>query len=265
MTWLAMTSTPLAQLAAQTDSPLPGGDPTPEPRPGLAATVAVEPWTDPMVETYGHDPRSAYAETFWLPVVGPSTAWMLRRFATGFDHSPDGYTIDCAQFSAELGLGRSLSRNAAFVRSVDRACKFGLAQRYQDQLYVRRMLPPLAPRHLRRIPERLRIVHQAWQHGRPRDTDALDRAGGIATVLIRTGASQSEAEQQLLRWGFEPALAWSAVVGVGNDDRSVDGDGDSTRSGSTKDRGLQDGGTEQGTTEHRTTEHGSTEDRRAVD
>lgn len=206
-----MTSFPLVHPTDDVENPE-SALPSAPTRPGLAATVSVEPWSDAMVEAYGHDPRSAYAETFWLPVVGPSTAWMLRRFATGFDHSPSGYTIDCAQFSAELGLGRSLSRNAAFVRSVDRACKFGLAQRYQNQLYVRAMLPPLAPRHVRRLPERLRIVHDAWQHGRPSDSPALDRAKALAAALIGTGESHNGAEQQLHRWGYDPATAWSAVA-----------------------------------------------------
>ena len=34
-------------------------------RPGLC----VEPWHDPVIDEVGHDPRSAYVETFWLPVL----------------------------------------------------------------------------------------------------------------------------------------------------------------------------------------------------
>ena len=33
----------------------------------------VEPWPDPVIDELGHDPRSAYVERFWLPVLGPST------------------------------------------------------------------------------------------------------------------------------------------------------------------------------------------------
>ena len=32
-----------------------------------------EPWLDPVIDELGHDPRSAYVETFWLPVLGPPT------------------------------------------------------------------------------------------------------------------------------------------------------------------------------------------------
>jgi hypothetical protein len=38
-------------------------------RPGLC----VEPWHDPVIDEVGHDPRSTYVETFWLPVLGPTT------------------------------------------------------------------------------------------------------------------------------------------------------------------------------------------------
>ena len=31
--------------------------------------LRVEPWPDPVIDELGHDPRSAYVETFWLPVL----------------------------------------------------------------------------------------------------------------------------------------------------------------------------------------------------
>jgi hypothetical protein len=39
-------------------------DPSAQPR--------VEAWPDPVIHGVGHDPRSAYVETFWLPVLGPA-------------------------------------------------------------------------------------------------------------------------------------------------------------------------------------------------
>ena len=30
-------------------------------------------WHDPLIDQLGHDPRSRYAELFWLGVLGPST------------------------------------------------------------------------------------------------------------------------------------------------------------------------------------------------
>ena len=34
--------------------------------------LAVVAWRDPVVEQFGHTPRSVYMETYWLPVLGPS-------------------------------------------------------------------------------------------------------------------------------------------------------------------------------------------------
>ena len=36
---------------------------------------------DPVVEAIGHDADSDYAETYWLPVIGPSALWALRRLS----------------------------------------------------------------------------------------------------------------------------------------------------------------------------------------
>jgi hypothetical protein len=37
----------------------------------MPATITVKPWHDPVVDVLGHDPRSRYVETFWLPTLGP--------------------------------------------------------------------------------------------------------------------------------------------------------------------------------------------------
>jgi hypothetical protein len=38
--------------------------------------LRVEAWLDPVIDEVGHDPRSAYVEEFWLPILGPTTiAW----------------------------------------------------------------------------------------------------------------------------------------------------------------------------------------------
>lgn len=37
----------------------------------LADRLRIVAWSDPLVDQLGHDPRSTYAERFWLPVLGP--------------------------------------------------------------------------------------------------------------------------------------------------------------------------------------------------
>ena len=32
----------------------------------------IRPWTDPVIDRLGHAPRSAYVETYWLGILGPS-------------------------------------------------------------------------------------------------------------------------------------------------------------------------------------------------
>src|SRR3546814_3891300 len=41
--------------------------------------LSVVEWADPVVEAAGHPVRSVYVETFWLPTLGPTAMWLLRR------------------------------------------------------------------------------------------------------------------------------------------------------------------------------------------
>ena len=131
--------------------------PTPLPDP---VTLAVVSWDDPVLERRGHDPRSEYVERFWLPILGPSTTWLLRRFARGFEEFPGGFRIDLADTSRALGLGEGTGRNSMITRSVERACQFGMSQRHGlDRLSVRTHLPPLTQRQLSRLPLALQHAH----------------------------------------------------------------------------------------------------------
>jgi hypothetical protein len=39
----------------------------------MPTMITIVPWTDPVIDTIGYDPRTRYAETFWLPVLGPTS------------------------------------------------------------------------------------------------------------------------------------------------------------------------------------------------
>ncbi len=69
--------------------------------------LRIEAWLDPVVEEMGHDPRSAYAEMYWLPVLGPSVTWMLRRFATYLEESPEGADLGLEELARSLGIGET--------------------------------------------------------------------------------------------------------------------------------------------------------------
>jgi hypothetical protein len=123
--------------------------------------LPVAPFDDPIVEALGYDPESDYAETYWLPVIGPTALWALRRLTRWLDASPDGYPLALAPFARELGLGDGVGRSSPVVRSLARLVTFGLAEIRGDQLMVRRIVPPLALRHVQRLPGHLAAEHQA--------------------------------------------------------------------------------------------------------
>ena len=88
----------------------------------------IRPWSDDVVDKLGFDPRSSYVEDFWLGIFGPSTTWLLRRLAAGFEYSPDGFDLDLAETARSLGLGDRSGQHSPFVRSINRTVQFGLAQ-----------------------------------------------------------------------------------------------------------------------------------------
>lgn len=123
--------------------------------------LTVVPLEDPVVEAAGHDPRSAYVETYWTACLGPTSTLLLRRLAGWLEDSPDGFPLPLAPLARELGLGEATGRNSAVVRSLARIVEFNMAQIRGDTLAVRRALPPLARRHEHRIPSHLIARHRA--------------------------------------------------------------------------------------------------------
>ncbi len=182
------------------------------------ATLWIEPWLDPVVDEVGHDPRSAYVETYWLPVLGPSTTWLLRRFASRLDEMPAGAEVDLEDLARSLGLGERFGANAPFARTVKRCVDFEMAHRLERGLAVRRRLPPLSGRHLRRLPASLQDRHARETAVRPDTVSERMRRHGcrLALSLLDFGEDRSAAEQQLVRWGFDQILAsqcadWAAL------------------------------------------------------
>src|SRR5437899_2410737 len=174
-------------------------------------TIAIRAWADDVIDSLGHDPRSAYVETYWLGILGPSTTWLLRRLVAGLEAHPAGFDLPLAETAACLGLGNKGGRNSPFVRALGRCVQFELAQPHgEDVLAVRRRVPPLNRRQVVRLPHSLQESHRAWQEQQLR-TPRLDqqRARGrhLALSLLELGEDVESAERQLLRWKYHPALA----------------------------------------------------------
>jgi hypothetical protein len=173
-------------------------------------------WPDPVIDSLGHDPRSAYVETYWLGILGPSTTWLVRRLVAGLESEPDGYELDLAECARCLGLGDRGGRHSPFRRALLRLTQFELAQRRGPQtLAVRRRLPPLSAHQAARLPDCLRESHAALREAEARLPAAEHlrrRSRQLALSLIELGEDMEAAERQLVRWRFHPSLARQAAM-----------------------------------------------------
>src|SRR5579875_508945 len=174
-------------------------------------------WADPVIDRLGYDPRSAYVEHFWLPVLGPTATWLLRRLVIKLDVY-DAVDVDRAEIALSIGVGGREGRNSPFGRAVGRCVSFEVARwRGRDEIAVRTHLPPLPRRLLIRLPVALQELHREW-------TD-LDRANspleqqrgkarrlalGYLDVVGRSEGAEA-VEVQLVRHGIHPALANEAT------------------------------------------------------
>lgn len=187
-------------------------------RPTLPPLLVV-PWEDPVVDRRGLDPRSTYVARFWLPLLGPTSTWLLRRLADEFDRSPTGFSLDAADAARSIGIGTRGGRRGPFHRSIDRCVRFGLAHHADHGiLAVRRRLPPLSRSQLGRLPRLLQDAHADWQRGQRRAGADHDRrpvddahAARLARSLLDVGATPAEVEEQLRRWNFDETATRRAL------------------------------------------------------
>ena len=78
--------------------------------------VTVRPWTIdrgvPLFPT-----QHQYVEMLWLPVIGPSTTWLLRRLSGWALACPEGLTVVLPELTESLGLGWSSGSGSSVQRS----------------------------------------------------------------------------------------------------------------------------------------------------
>ncbi len=189
--------------------------PTSAPAPDGPPTLHIVAWTDPVIDTLGHDPRSWYVEQFWLPIIGPTSTWLLRRLVARLDDEPDGFDLKIEDAARSLGLGTRRGRHSPLQRALGRCVDFHLARPHgPGALAVRRRLAPLPRRHLDRLPPTLQERHAEWSASQVRPgtlDEARARARRLALKLLGIGADGSAVELQLMRWGVHPALAHEAM------------------------------------------------------
>ena len=184
--------------------------------PTTVPTLQVLPWSDPVIDQVGYDPRSRYVERFWLGILGPSATWLMRYLVDGLERAPEGYRLDLDECATALGLGRYRGSSSAFPRTIARCCQFGTSRLTPDaSLQVRRRLPPLTLRQVRRLSPVLQAEHAAWVDRAPATLDAddlRDQARRLALTLLELGEDREATERQLQRWRFHPALASEATA-----------------------------------------------------
>ena len=196
---VAMSIEPLMSV----EPPAPSSEP---------ATVMVVPWHDPIVDAVGFDVRSHYVELFWLNVLGPTATWTLRRLVTGLDRYPLGYELDLAETAGMLGLAYSTGTSNSFARALQRCQLFGMSQPVPGGgLAVRRKVPPVAARHLSRMPAQLQAMHSQWKV-REFTLSDLERGCTLATAMVAVGDEPELVERQLLAVGVPPAAAVEAAT-----------------------------------------------------
>jgi len=200
--------------------------PTGVPRPVLRRTapslmegpdcpkLRVVSWLDPLADPHGVHPCSRYVELYWLPVIGPSTTWLLRRLAYGLEVHRGGFDLNLSDTARSLGLGERMGKNSPFRRALQRLRTFELARPHgPGALAVRTRIPPLPLRHVSRLPSPLQASHRRWlAEQRLSEPEQMRlRAHRLAAGLASGGSGQTEIEEQLAKWQFHPAVAFRAA------------------------------------------------------
>ncbi len=170
------------------------------------ACIAVRPWVDPVVDDDGFDARSRYVETFWLGVLGPTATWLVRRLVAGLEQSPDGYDLDLDATARAMGLSFTKGRSSPFGKALERCVMFGLAHPIDGGLAVRRRIPAVSHRHLRRMPEALQRAHADWLRTPP-GVDQFGRAHRLAAAMLDVGDDPLVIEHHLIALGVCDSIA----------------------------------------------------------
>lgn len=181
--------------------------------------VAVTAWHDPIVDEHGHDARSIYVEKFFLPVIGPTASFVLRRLADLLDSNPDGIEVDLADLAQQMGLSYRAGNNSPFAKALQRLVMFGLAHQTAHGLAVRCRIPSVPQRHLNRMPISLQTEHRNLL-----DTtvslDDFSRAHTIALAMRSTGDTPARVERQLVAIGTPATVAEAVAANLADLDRS---------------------------------------------
>lgn len=89
--------------------------------------ILVARWRDPMIDSAGWHATSAYVEGVWLPVLGPTATWLLRRLVAVSTGTATFHEIDLAKLGQAVGLSFSSRRADRVLEAIGRLERFGVA------------------------------------------------------------------------------------------------------------------------------------------
>jgi hypothetical protein len=141
----------------------------------------------------------------------PNSLLLLRHLADRFDRTPEGVELTVSDTSHALGLGQRDGSASPLVRTLRRLTQFDLAceDPMSDTVAVRRNVPPVSTRHLRRLPSELQAAHAEWAEAQLAEhplAEARRRSRRIAFTLLEQGDDPDHVERALHAIGFHPAL-----------------------------------------------------------
>ena len=178
-------------------------------------TIRIVRWDDPVLDSLGHDPRSAYVERYWLALLGPSTTFLIRRIAAALEDQPDGFDLHLEDTARAIGLGLRGGMSGPFYRALSRTGQFHITKPAgAGALAARTMLQTLTHHQVERLPGPLRDSHAQWlaeSQATPTAEERRTRARRLALSLLELGETPEAIEQQLHRWNVHPGLAHEAL------------------------------------------------------
>lgn len=109
-----------------------------------------------------HPVTGRYADTFWLPRLGPAATALLRWITYQPDHKAN---ISLVELSTVLGLSRGTASTRSLERSIDRLRNHGLARLNATTLELSLTVPTLSARQLQPLDERTKALHTRLLEG----------------------------------------------------------------------------------------------------
>ena len=114
-------------------------------------------WADSQPGAFAADSDDALL--YLTPIIGACQTIALHHMARLVTTLPEPaiYILNVPSFAQALGLSTAIGRNAKIVKVFSRLERFGFI-RHSGTVEVRTTIPPLARRHVERMPEYLRAT-----------------------------------------------------------------------------------------------------------